>query len=212
MEGEDREKTIQRDRYFMALADAVQTGAACRGSKVGAVIVLKDRVVSTGYNGTPAGFLNCEEDGCVRCRDRWLEKEGRKDEMSDPDHTAGKSLDRCICVHAEQNAFMTAARFGIALDGATLYSTQSPCFGCLKEAVQAGITRIVYARWYRAHYNEPLREQYFALAKHLTRGDPTGFEVVGGGQPSDETDEGQPDAYSEDSETVAPLEPPGLSE
>jgi dCMP deaminase len=103
--------------------------------------------VSTGYNVTPDGFQGCEDGGCVRCRDRWLEKQGRHQEMSDQDHSAGRALDQCVCVHAEQNAFMTAARFGIRLDGATLYGTLSPCFSCLTEALQAGIWRVVYNQW-----------------------------------------------------------------
>jgi len=156
----ERARQISKDEYYMRLANAVETGADCLGTKVGAVVVLKNRVVSTGYNGTPAGFCNCTADGCVRCRDRWLEKQGRRDEMSDPGHVGGAGLDRCICVHAEQNALLTASRFGIALEGATLYTTVSPCFGCLKECVQAGVVRIVYDRWYAAEYSQALAGQY----------------------------------------------------
>jgi len=83
-------------------------------------------VVSTGYNGTPEGFDNCLDGGCVRCQDRWYEKEGQPERMSDPSHTAGRALDRCVCVHAEQNAFITAARFGIRLDGATVTQRKAP--------------------------------------------------------------------------------------
>jgi dCMP deaminase len=119
-------------------------GANCYGSKLGAVLVREDRIIGTGYIGTPAGFTNCINDGCIRCKDRWLDSQGRRGEMSDEGHTAGASLDRCICVHAEQNALLTAARFGIRVDRAVLYVTLSPCFGCLKEAIQAGVTRIVY--------------------------------------------------------------------
>lgn len=203
----NRKKQIALDEYYMSVARAVEGGANCYETKVGAVVVLKNRIVSTGYNGTPAGFTNCTDNGCVRCRDRWLEKNGRADQMSDPSHTAGRSLDRCICVHAEQNAFITAARFGIALDGGVLYSTQSPCFGCLKEAVQAGIERIVYGAWYPAEYSISLAAQYRQLYKHLSNGDGTRFEALGGGRPMME--EGQPDPYSDaEAENAAPLEPP----
>ena len=143
------ERRDERDRYFMALARAVRGrdnvsggddeqpahaphhGANCYGSKIGAVLVLGDRVISTGYNGTPAGMLNCIDGGCLRCKDRYLEKLGETSKMSDPSHTAGAALDRCICVHAEQNALLAAARFGTRVEGATLYTTLSPCFGCL---------------------------------------------------------------------------------
>ena len=103
----------------MGIAHAVREGADCLGTLVGAVVVLGNRVVSTGYNGTPEGFLNCKAGGCVRCTNRMLEKTGRHAEMTDPAHVAGRSLDHCICVHAEQNAFITAARHGIRLEGAT---------------------------------------------------------------------------------------------
>ena len=165
----ERRKQIAFDAYYLNLGKAVENGADCLGSRVGAVVVLKNRVVSTGYNGTPSGFTNCSEKGCVRCYDSWLSKTGRAEEMSDPEHTSGKSLDRCICVHAEQNAFLTAARFGIALEGATLYSTQSPCFGCLKEAVQIGIGRVVYTHWYRAKYSPKLNDSISTFASSSRR-------------------------------------------
>jgi dCMP deaminase len=177
----ERTKQIQDDQYYMGIAEAVERGADCLGSRVGAVLVLENRVISTGYNGTPSGFPNCTDKGCVRCHDSWLFKEGRQSEMSDPNHKSGQALDRCICVHAEQNAFITAARYGIHVDGATLYSTQSPCFNCLKEAVQAGVVRVVYKNPYRADYNEDLQQQYQQLADHLAGSDPTGFEMLGGG-------------------------------
>jgi dCMP deaminase len=200
----ERVKQIQRDEYYMGLARAVERGADCLGTKVGAVVVLRNRVVSTGYNGTPEGFPNCTEHGCVRCYDRWLEKEDRAAEMSDPAHSAGAALDRCVCVHAEQNAFMTAARFGIALETATLYTTQSPCFNCLKESVQAGIERVVYNAWYPASYSDAIADQYVALYRHLAKGDPFRFEALGGERPR--LEEGQPDAYAV--RTGVPLEPP----
>jgi dCMP deaminase len=202
---EQRQKQIADDHYYMGIADAVEKGADCRGSQVGAVIVLQNRVISTGYNGTPSGFRNCNEGGCVRCHDSWLAKHDRKSEMTDPQHLSGQALDRCICVHAEQNAFITAARFGIHVDGATLYTTESPCFSCLKEAVQAGITRVVYRKWYAAKYNAALTAQYRELAEHLADCEPTRFESLGGGRPPYEN-EGQPDPYAS---PISPLlEPP----
>jgi dCMP deaminase len=112
-----RQKQIEDDQYYLTIADAVEHGANCLGSQVGAVLVLGNRVISTGYNGTPSGFPNCKDQGCVRCYDSWLLKNGRQAEMSDQGHVSGQALDRCICVHAEQNAFITAARFGIRVEG-----------------------------------------------------------------------------------------------
>lgn len=176
----------------MNIASAVERGADCLGTHVGAVLVLENRVISTGYNGTPSGFPNCSEKGCIRCYDGWLLKQGRASEMSDPDHRSGQALDRCVCVHAEQNAFITAARFGIRVDRSTLYTTQSPCFSCLKEAVQAGVRRVVYDNWYPARYSDPLKKQYRDLATHLDA-----FISLGGDTAPGEV-EGQPDPYEDE--------------
>jgi tRNA(Arg) A34 adenosine deaminase TadA len=130
--------------------------------------------------------------------------------MSDPKHVSGAALDRCLCVHAEQNAFITAARFGIRVDGSTLYSTQSPCFSCLKEAVQAGVDRIVYKVWYHAKYSPALQSQYRALYELLSDGEPTRFEALGGKRPPTEED-GQPDPY-EDEPGAQVMEPPSTAD
>ena len=133
------ERQVRRDHYFMSIARSVREAANCLGSQVGAVLVVDDHIISTGYNGTPHGFTNCRDGGCVRCRDRALHAAGDDAAMSDADHVPGRALDRCICVHAEQNALLQAARFGVRAEGSTLYATLSPCFGCLKEALQAGV-------------------------------------------------------------------------
>lgn len=119
------------DEYFMGLALAVRARANCLGSRVGAVIVKGHRVLATGYNGTPSKMQNCLDGGCERC--------------AHPERfESGKGYDLCICVHAEQNALLAAARFGISVEGATIYSTMRPCFGCTKELLQAGVERVVY--------------------------------------------------------------------
>lgn len=200
----ERERQIEKDRYYMQIAQAVCTGADCLGSQVGAVLVLENRIISTGYNGTPAGFTNCREGGCVRCRDSQLIREGKHDEVSDPGHMSGKALDRCICVHAEQNSLITAARFGIRVEGSTLYTTLSPCFGCLKEAVQAGVSRIVYAEQYAASYGPALIDLYKNLAMHLAGGDATNFEPLGGGRAGVAV-AAQPDPYSDEDSAAAPI-------
>jgi dCMP deaminase len=203
-----RPKQIERDYYYMAIAEAVEQGADCLGSTVGAVLVLDNRVIGTGYNGTPTDFPNCRDGGCLRCRDSDLIKNGRASEATDPEHTSGKALDRCVCVHAEQNAFITAARFGIRVEGATLYTTQSPCFSCLKEAVQAGINRIVFKSWYAAHYSNELQALYWALVTHLTGGDGTRFEALGGQVPPID-DNAPPDPWTDDENEV--LKPPDVA-
>ena len=114
------------DQYYMGIAMSVRSRADCLGNRVGAILVLDDRIISTGYNGTPASMTNCTDGGCERCADRER-------------YQSGSRYDLCICVHAEQNALLAAARFGIATEGAVLYSTMRPCFGCTKELLQAGV-------------------------------------------------------------------------
>lgn len=126
------EKLPTWDEYYMGIAFAVREKANCLGNRVGAVIVKDNRVVSTGYNGVPEGMKNCLDGGCLRC----LNPEGQ--------YPSGTGYGLCICVHAEQNALLSAARFGIAVEGATVFTTMQPCFGCLKEMLQVKIRRVVY--------------------------------------------------------------------
>ncbi len=161
----------ERDRaraiYYMNLAAAVRNNANCWGSEVGAVLVRNDRVISTGYNGTPSRFLNCREGGCLRCQERHLRDENEEYESPHPEVMQGKALDICLCVHAEQNALLSAARHGIGVDGSVLYVTHQPCFSCLKEAVQAGVKQIIYLKTWHAAEDDGLRAQYERLCDTL---------------------------------------------
>jgi len=132
----------------MNIAMAVRKKADCMGRRVGAVMVKENRIISTGYNGTPEGVENCTEGGCVRC------KKGT---------AAGTGYDVCICVHAEQNALITAARFGIAVEGAVVYSTLRPCFDCTKALLQAKISTIYYLDDWNPKGDEDLIAQYKLL-------------------------------------------------
>jgi dCMP deaminase len=140
----------EHDEFYLTLADTVETGADCLGSDVGAVAVRANRVLGTGFNGTPSGFTNCLDGGCGRCLRRSGDAgatSGAAGSGSAAGPTsgpvAGTDYDVCLCVHAEQNLMATAARFGVALEGATLYTTLQPCFGCLKELMQVGFERVV---------------------------------------------------------------------
>ena len=119
------------DEYYMSIAMAVRARANCTGNRVGAILVQNDRIIATGYNGTPHNMVNCLDGGCDRCANR--EK-----------YDSGKDYDLCICVHAEQNTLLAAARFGISTEGAAMYSTMRPCFGCTKEILQASIRAVYY--------------------------------------------------------------------
>jgi dCMP deaminase len=76
----------------------------------GAVITKNNRVISTGYNGTPFGLQNCNEGGCARCN-------GKLEEDED--------LDKCLCLHADESAIMEAGRSRTM--GGTIYTCSFPC-------------------------------------------------------------------------------------
>lgn len=141
------------DAYFMGIALAVRARANCVGRRVGAVIVRDDRILSTGYNGTPSKMRNCEDGGCHRC-------------ASPEEYGAGEGYDVCICVHAEQNALLAAARFGVSIEGCTMYTTLQPCFGCLKELLQAKLSEVCYLRRWESRFPD----QYAALADRFGPG------------------------------------------
>lgn len=129
--------------YYLGLALAVRRKANCLGSRVGAVVVKDNRVISTGYNGVPEGMKNCLDGGCLRCSNPG----GR--------FKSGEAYDLCICVHAEQNALLAAARFGISVAGAHIFTTTQPCFGCAKELLQAKIERVTYIHPWEPRDSDP---------------------------------------------------------
>jgi dCMP deaminase len=138
---------ISFDDYFMNIAVAVRMRANCLGRRVGAVITQDNRIISTGYNGTPQGMTNCLAGGCVRCRDKSA-------------FAPSVGYDVCICVHAEQNALIAAARFGHPIEGAVVYSTMRPCFECTKAMLQAKVDSICYLHDWAHPQGGDLQEQY----------------------------------------------------
>ncbi|AXH08490.1 dCMP deaminase [Malaciobacter halophilus] len=118
------------DRNFINIAHEIASASKCVSKQVGAVIVKDGRILSTGYNGTPAGYVNCCE--------HW---EG---EYTKEHHDWSKTYE----IHAEMNAIIWAARNGISIEGATIYVTLEPCADCSKNLIASGIKRIVYDRAY----------------------------------------------------------------
>ena len=117
------------DEYFMSIARVVASRSNCVKRKVAAVITRDRRIISTGYNGTPRGTLNCNEGGCPRCNSF---AEG------------GTRLDECLCSHGEENAITQAAYHGVLVKGGTIYTTMSPCLMCTKMIINAGLEEVVY--------------------------------------------------------------------
>lgn len=124
------------DIRFIELSKAIANWSSCyqEGRKIGAIIVKNKRILTTGYNGAPAGLLSCMDRGeCLR----------RK--LNIP---SGTRHELCYAIHAEQNAIIQAAKLGVSIEGATLYCTHQPCVICAKMIINAGITRVVYAEGY----------------------------------------------------------------
>jgi dCMP deaminase len=117
------------DTYFMKMAELVGTRSTCLRRQVGAVIVKEKRVLTTGYNGAPKGLSHCGELGCIRKQNQI--ESGTRHEL-------------CRGVHAEQNAVIQAAYFGVSIKDAAMYTTNFPCVLCSKIIVNAGIKEVVY--------------------------------------------------------------------
>lgn len=142
------------DEYFLAIAEEVATRATCDRKHVGAVVVRDRTILSTGYNGSIRGTPHCDE--------------------------AGHMLEEGHCVrtiHAEVNALVQAARNGVAIEGAGIYTTASPCWTCFKMIANAGIRRIVYREFYR---DDRMFEVAQALGIELVHSPRRGI-VEGGG-------------------------------
>lgn len=114
------------DEYFMNIAKEVATRSTCDRKFVGSVIVRDRSILATGYNGSIRGLGHCDDEG-------HLMEDGH-----------------CVrTVHAEANAIVQAARNGVRIDGADIYVTASPCWGCFRLIANAGIVRIVFGEFYR---------------------------------------------------------------
>ena len=112
--------------YFMVMARHVASRATCDRKHVGSVIVRDRTVLATGYNGSIRGFDHCDDVG----------------HLMENDHCVGT-------VHAEANAIIQAAKNGVGIDGAELYTTASPCWSCFKLIANAGLRRVYYGEFYR---------------------------------------------------------------
>lgn len=119
------DQRINWDQYFMTQATLLSLRSTCTRLSVGAVIVRDKRVIAGGYNGSVAGDVHCIDEGCYLV-------DGH-----------------CVrTIHAEMNAILQCAKFGVATDGAEIYVTDFPCLQCTKMILQAGIIKINYLRNY----------------------------------------------------------------
>jgi len=130
-----KEKRLSWDEYFLGLAEAASKRATCNRGKSGCVIVRDRQVLATGYVGSPAGLPHCDEVGHL---------------MKKVIQENGKITEHCLrTVHSEQNAICQAAKRGIAIAGATVYTRMTPCRTCAMLLINCGVERIVCERKYQ---------------------------------------------------------------
>lgn len=157
------------DQYFMAFARLAASNTKCGSRKIGAALVVDNRVVATGYNGPPEGMPRCSdryrkqhagglmEVGQVKVLGPFEQAEGSPDPQAVPwpddnfcprrvlGYPSGKGLEICVAAHAERNALLQAARLGIRTEGATLYCwCGQVCKDCAIEIVNAGVAELVF--------------------------------------------------------------------
>ena len=122
------------DEYFLQMAELVGSRGTCDRGRAGTVIVKDERLLASGYVGSPIGLPHCDDVG---------------HEMHTVTSEDGSISQHCIrTTHSETNAIANAARFGVAIDGATMYSKMVSCYACAKIVVNAGIKRFVAVRDY----------------------------------------------------------------
>ncbi len=130
------------NEYFMLIAKLVSTRSTCNSRPTGAVLVKDRQILATGYNGSMPGAPHCTDqtmpDGSPYCHRRALQ-------IADVD-----KYNYCRASHAEANAIAQAARYGVAIKGATLYVTLEPCFVCIKLLATAQITRVYFEMGYES--------------------------------------------------------------
>jgi len=122
------------DEYFMNITDAVGLRATCDRGRSGAIIVKDNKILATGYAGSPPGLPHCDEVGHRLIT--VIEN--------------GITSEHCIrTIHSEVNAMLQAAEFGIKIKGGTLYCKMLPCYNCGMDIIRVGIIRVVAKRHYQ---------------------------------------------------------------
>jgi dCMP deaminase len=132
----EKKKRPSWDDYFIEVVKTVAKRATCDRGRSGAIIVKDKRILATGYVGSPTGLPHCDDIG---------------HQFKKVLHEDGSVTNHCVrTVHAEQNAICQAARYGVAINGATMYCTMLPCYTCAKMIINAGIKRVVCIKDYHA--------------------------------------------------------------
>ena len=144
------------DTYFMEITRVVANRSTCLRRKVGATIIKDKRILTTGYNGAPNGLAHCQEVGCIRA------------EKQVP---SGERHELCRALHAEQNAILQAALYGVSIQGATVYCTTHPCVMCAKMMINAGMKEVVITKSYPDQLAAELLAEAGVKVRYFNDGD-----------------------------------------
>lgn len=128
------------DEFFMTIAYIVSKQSHCVRKQVGAIIVKDDRIISIGYNGTPKGYINCND----------IFDKNNIDVEKHHEFSVNNEI------HAEINAIIYGAKNSISLENSTIYVTTSPCHDCAKFIVASGIKNVIYDELYDREPKQPI--------------------------------------------------------
>jgi len=146
----------------MEITKVVATRSTCLRRQVGAVIIKERRILATGYNGAPSGLAHCQEVGCIR------------EAQNIP---SGERHELCRALHAEQNAILQAALYGVSIQGATIYCTTHPCVMCAKMIINTGMKEVAVIASYPDEMAVALLKEAGVTVRYL---DDEGREVAHG--------------------------------
>lgn len=134
------------DTYWMEMMEVVSKRATCNRGRSGCVIVRDNKLLTTGYVGSPPGLPHCDDVGHLFKNVAHL-----KASQGESAGSVDRVTQHCVrTIHAEMNAILQAAEFGISIKGATLYCRMTPCRGCAMAIIRVGIKRVVAQRIYQA--------------------------------------------------------------
>ena len=154
-----RLKNNQTHKIFLNIADELAKFSKCASKQVGCVIVKNNRIISSGVNGSPSGYTNCNE---------IFETENMTcPEYREFHHKFSESIE----CHAEENAVITAAKYGISLKDSIFYVSMKPCERCLKLIVGLGVKVIYYRKEYDkcSEYNKFVQAMISELGIKLVK-------------------------------------------
>lgn len=131
---------------YLEMCESLAKLSKCKKNQVASMIVSDGRIISTGINGTPSGFVNCQDNFCNHSYDSFYEQHSEWSLKYE--------------IHAEMNSIIFAAKNGISIpSGSILYCTHEPCDNCLKHIVGSGIKEI----YYRYKYYNNIVENNFNI-------------------------------------------------